>query len=230
MLSVGRGILFPSFLDIFAARIFGEVKSYGRVTKDYPSLKFVTCAAAMAHHGLLCPVDFIRLGDVDLSTVPTHHLASLVSRAKKAVMINNITGCDLVTLIDSLKCTGLRIDFMSLGTEETEALVRAMESRLVEVDLEKVETLDIEALAKYSGKGWCFEMKFSYLTSEKFYDDLKTWAIRKNWLLHLTTDEYEDEEKNRRFKKKISLFGNLARFKLSYKNQEPFNGQAVQHR
>ena len=132
----------------------------------------------MAHHRLLGPVDYIRLGDVDLSTVPTHHLAPLVSCATKAVMINNVTGCDLVKLIDSLKCSGLRIGFKCLGREETEALVRAMESHVIKVDLEEVETLDIEALDKYSGQGCCLEMKLSYSTLNKFLDNLKSWAIK----------------------------------------------------
>ena len=143
----------------------------------------------MAHHRLLGPVDYIRLGDVDLSTVPTHHLAPLVSCATKAVMINNVTGCDLVKLIDSLKCSGLRMGFKCLGKEETQALVRAMESRVDDVYLD-LETLDIEALAEYSGQGCCSLMKLSYSTSDKFFDDLRTWANRKNWLLHFTTDHW----------------------------------------
>ena len=188
MVSVSRGILHSEIIDILGTEIRGTVK-FLKHEKKNPSLDFVTCAAALAHHGLLGAVDFLRLGDVDLSTVPAKHLVSLVSSVTKAVTIHNVTGCDLVTLIDSLTCKWLRIGFKSLGKEETQALVRAMESRVDDVYLD-LETLDIEALAEYSGQGCCSIMKLSYSTSDKFFDDLRTWANRKNWLLHFTTDHW----------------------------------------
>ena len=194
MLSEDEGILNPGVIKILAARIKEKFDILGypiavQHRNYYPSLEEITCGAALAHHGLLGPVNFLRLGDVDLSRVPTQHLVSLVSSVTKEVTIHNVTGCDLVTLIDSLKCKWLRIGFKCLGKEETQALVRAMESRVDDVYLD-LETLDIEALAEYSGQGCCSIMKLSYSTSDKFFDDLRTWANRKNWLLHFTTDHW----------------------------------------
>merc|ERR1719445_276223 len=57
---------FHQAIENIRARIRDEPK--GRITEEYPGLEFVTCAAALAHHRLLGPVKFIRLGDVDLST------------------------------------------------------------------------------------------------------------------------------------------------------------------
>ena len=87
---------------MLAARIRG-IKKFGGLN-GYPSLEVITCGAALAHHGLLGAVDYVRLHNVDLSTVPAQHLVSLISSVTKAVTIKNVTGCDLVTLIDSLKC------------------------------------------------------------------------------------------------------------------------------
>ena len=215
LLSAGKRILkkssFVQAIKNLRSRIKNESK--GRFTEDYPGLEFVTCAAALAHHRMLGPVDFIRLGDVDLSTVPTHHLASLVSSDNiTAVMIQNVTGCDLVSLIDSLKCTCVGLGFQCLGMEVTQSLVRAMESRLLVVDLNLVENLDIEALAEYSGQGLCWMMDFSYSFSEKFFDDLITWASRKNWMLNLTTEVVRVEDKIRRVYK-LCLFGDLTKYK-----------------
>ena len=45
----------------------------------------------------------IRLGDVDLTSVPAEHLVSLASSAKGGVVIKNVSGCDLVTILDNVK-------------------------------------------------------------------------------------------------------------------------------
>ena len=70
--------------------------------------------------------------------------------------------------------------------------MRAMESSLNVVDMETVVGLDIEALIKYSGQGCCMEIKC--FTSDKFFEEIKTWASRTNWQLQWTTKEYEDVE------------------------------------
>ena len=62
--------------------------------------------------------------DVDLSSVPTRHQASLASCVKTSVSIENVSGCDLVAILDSLNCQALR----RLSVEETRTLVQAMES------------------------------------------------------------------------------------------------------
>ena len=193
MLSEDEGILNSGVIKILAARIKEKFDILGypiavQHRNYYPSLEEITCGAALAHHGLLGAVDYVRLHNVDLSTVPAQHLVSLVSSVTKVVTIHYVIGCDLVTLIDSLKCTKVKIGSQSLGMEETQALVRVMESCVEKVEYDV--TLDIEALAEYSGQGCCSLMKLSYSTSDKFFDDLRTWANRKNWLLHFTTDHW----------------------------------------
>ena len=69
--------------------------------------------------------------------------------------ISNVSGCDLVSLLTSLKCQELIIHRQTLGREETQALVRAMESDVERVRLNVEVTLDIEALTEYSGQGVC---------------------------------------------------------------------------
>ena len=102
-----------------------------RVKKNissFPRLPVITCAASLAHHGLLSSVEEMRLCDVDLTSVPAEHLASLASCVTRCVYIWNISGCGLVTILDNVKSKVLWIISQSLGSEETQALVRAMES------------------------------------------------------------------------------------------------------
>ena len=42
----------------------------------------------------------------------------------------NVSGKSLVTILDSVKCDTLSIKNQTLGSEETEALVRAIETRV----------------------------------------------------------------------------------------------------
>ena len=80
---------------------------------------------------------------------------SLVSYVTKDFNINNISGCDLVTILDSVQCNTLTVSSQSLGREETWALLRVMESRVSEVEIECFVTLHNgaeEALTKYSGQ------------------------------------------------------------------------------
>jgi len=116
----------------------------------------LTCAACLACHGLLGSLRYLYLCNVDLSSVPALHLASLASGVTGIVEIQNVTGCDLVSILTSLKCKVLVIYSQSLGSEESQALVQAMETGVKFVRLcgEEV-TLDIEALAEYSGQGVC---------------------------------------------------------------------------
>ena len=127
-------------------------------------LALITSAAALAHHGLLDNIDCVNLVEVDLSTVPAQHLVSLISNVTRSVLISyNVRGCDLLTLIDSVKSEQLLIFGQSLGREETVALMRAMDSGLERLVLYEVKTRDVggrrrgrrrgrlkEALVEYS--------------------------------------------------------------------------------
>ena len=134
---------------IIASRIkmnFGHMKPF--------SVAEVTRVARLAHHGFLGPLDELSLDDVNLSSVPADHLASLASCVTVNVNIRNVSGCDLSTILDSLHCKRLSISRQSLSSEETQALVRAMEAGVENTVLGSRDvTLDIEALAGYSGQG-----------------------------------------------------------------------------
>ena len=61
----------------------------------------------------------------------------------------------------SLKCIDLTIISQSLGREETQALVQAMESGVEDLNLGKEVTVDIEALIQYSGQGVCSSVRLN---------------------------------------------------------------------
>ena len=140
-------------------------------------LQVITSAASLAHQGLLGPVRRLWLEGVDLTSIPAEHMAALVSSATWSVLISNVSGCDFVTILDSVKSQWLNIYDQSLGLEETQALSRAMETRVEEVGLNRV-IVDIEALTKYNGFGKCWHVscRTYYLNKEK----LKTWAWAKS--------------------------------------------------
>ena len=120
-----RGILDTEVSQSTAMRSRGTLQDI----HIYPDIPEICCAASLAHHGLLGSVDSLDLYN-DLASVPPEHLTSLVSCVAGKVEIMNISGCDLVTIIDSVKCEDLHIYNQCLGGEETQALLRAIESRV----------------------------------------------------------------------------------------------------
>ena len=148
------------------------------------------CGASLAHHGLLGSVKKMTLRHVDRSSVYAQHLASLVSCVTDLLIID-VSGCDLVSILTSLKCKKLKIRSQNLGREETQALVQAMESGVEEVRLCGEVTLDIESLTEYSGKGVCSKLMLYYEAWDRsgdtrYREELKTWARSRNWRVDLT--------------------------------------------
>ena len=68
-----RGILSLAVFESLAERVRGMLRSGGSSSNVIP------CAASLANHGLLGSVEWMRLDDVDLTSVPAEHLASLAS-------------------------------------------------------------------------------------------------------------------------------------------------------
>ena len=153
------------------------------------------CGASLAHYGLLGSVDWLIQRNVDLSPVPAQHLASLVSCVTSLLQIRNVSGCDLVSLLTSLKCPGLDIASQSLGREETQALVQAMEFGVEKVTLLEEVTLDMEALTQYSGQGVCWKVKLSGEITPRYREELRTWARSRNWKI---AKAHEDEREKLR--------------------------------
>ena len=163
---------------IIASRVKRRLESF----EDPPlSVAEITRAASLAHQGHLGSVEELWL-DVNLSSIPADHLASLVSRVKGSVCIENVNGCDLITILDSVKSKCLSVWSQSLDSEETRALVRAMESRVEEVGLYEEVTLDIKAMTEYSGQGKCWVVvMFDHDTKSRYEEDLRTLAQNRNW-------------------------------------------------
>ena len=135
----------------------------------------ITTAASLAYHGLLSKGN-MNLHNVNLTSVPAEHLASLASSVKKRVV--DISKCDLIPiLLVKLKCELLIISKQSLSTEETRALVLAMESGVEEVWLgvEGEVSLDIMALTQYSGQGDCRKVLFCNTTADSYMEKLRSW-------------------------------------------------------
>ena len=110
----------------------------------------INCAARIAHHGFLSPVDDLSLFNVNLSSVPADHLASLASCVIGGVYIAYVSGCDLSPILDSLKCKTVEISGQSLNTEETQALMRAMEKG---VEVLRVGVVDNRIWKNQTGTG-----------------------------------------------------------------------------
>ena len=123
----------------------------------------------------------MRLRNDDLTSVPTEHLASLASNVTGGVTIRNVSGCDLVSILDSIRIKGLSISRQRLGGEETQALVQAMESRVEKVKLWREVTLNIRILMDYNGQGKCWELECVCDTADKHKGQLRTWAMSRNW-------------------------------------------------
>ena len=187
IVKVTRGILNLDVFESLAERVRKEILSYTS------SLPVITCAASLAHHGLLGFVkrmrlideNAIRLGHVDLTSIPPEHLASLVTGYDRHIYIINVSGLDLITILDNVKSEWLTIKSQSLGREETLALVRAMESSVEGVTLSEGATLDIRVLMEYSGQGKCECIECKFDTAPRYREQLRTWAMSKSWQVSL---------------------------------------------
>ena len=146
----------------------------------------LTSAASLAHQKLFGSVNRLTIRNVDLTSVPDEHLASLISCVTYNVYIDNVSGCDLVTFLDSAKSKTLHITRQSLCSQETQALARAMESGVEEVDLNghgggSTMTPDmLHVMTGYNGQGKCKVMKINNI-ARQYREELKTWAKSRNW-------------------------------------------------
>ena len=169
-----RDILDPGMIWTLVEKVAWEIGIYSSEPE-------ITCAASLSHHRLLGSVEEIVLHD-DLTSVPAEHLVSLTSSVTGSVEIRNVSGYDLVTILNCVKSKKLWISSQSLlGSEETRALVRAMESRVEDVRLDEEVTLDISSLIEYSGQGKCRELGCYDEVGAKYREHLLAWATNRNW-------------------------------------------------
>ena len=113
-------------------RFLNEEKVNLRYTLQFQLPEILT-VASLAHHGLLGSVEGMYLKNLDLASVPAEHLASLASFVTSRIGIINVSNCDIISFLASVKCVHLIIDRESLNSEETQALLQAMESRVKRV-------------------------------------------------------------------------------------------------
>ena len=149
---------------------------------DYISL--IKSAALLAHHGMLGSLENIWLRSMTLASVPADHLASLVSSVTGTVRISFVI-CHqggLIPLLNSIKCDTLHISSQTLGREETQALVRAMESNVkwLEMGYGGSVHLDIKALTQYTGEGRCEQVELWGDTGNRYMTEVERWAKMSN--------------------------------------------------
>ena len=170
-----KGILDSGLIESLAERVKEELEYHAS------SLPLIICAASLAQHGLLGSMSGMDLRDVDLTSAPAEHLASLAYSVTGYVYIDNVSGCGLVTILDSVNSKELEISNQSLGSEETQALVQAMESRVEQVVLDYKVTLEIRVLMEYSGQGKCMKVWCDSDTADRYREQLRAWAKSRNW-------------------------------------------------
>ena len=138
-----KGILDPGLIENLAERVRREktwLEEYSQYGTPWP-LSVITYAASLTHNGPLRSLEDIWLCDEDLTSVPAEHLASLASSVTGCVDVRNVYGSGLVTFLDNVKSEQLVIRKQNLDSEESQALMRTMESRVKEVQLDKGVTL-----------------------------------------------------------------------------------------
>ena len=154
---------------------------YPPITPQLP-LNYQTLAI-LAHHGILSSVQRLII-DEDLASVK--HLASLASCVTGSLIISHVNS-DLITILDNIQCEReLVICNQSVNSEMTQALVRAMESRVEWVTVGPKTSLDLDSITQYSGKGKCKAIKYYFANTDRFGEEcpLETmgdWARRNNW-------------------------------------------------
>ena len=113
-------------------RFLNEEKVNLRYTLQFQLPEILT-VASLAHHGLLGSVEGMYLKNLDLASVPAEHLASLASCVTNKVYIFKVNSCDIISILASVKCDELVISSQTLSSQETQAVVQAMESRVKRV-------------------------------------------------------------------------------------------------
>ena len=148
------------------------IESLVKWTKDKlqsfrpPLLHEIATAASLANHGVLGSVVSVNLKNVDLASVPAEHLASLASCVKYTLHIINVRTITLVNILDNIKLDILIIKKQRLGSGETRAVVRAMES---------------------GGHGKCERVGCYGDTADIYREEVRTWGQRINWSLRYET-------------------------------------------
>ena len=105
----------------------------------------------------------------------------------------NVTHCDIISLMDNVKWVSLILDKVTLFTEETKSIVRAMNSGKIKSLFlrKKGVSLDISTMmVQYKGEGKCEKITALDESAKKYRDDIKKWAMQMGWIVK---KDYHDE-------------------------------------
>ena len=196
MISEARGVLDTDKIQRLTDRVRDFIERsniHEQSAIDPDTEQFITCtdfksefkcAGSLAYHGLLTSVRRTTLLNVDQGQIPAQHLASLASCvAYELDIYDDRSCCDLVSILPSLKRPALGFFTQTLGREETQAIVQAMQSNVAALILWDNVTLDIEALTEYSGHGVCRAVTLWGRTVARYREELATWARSRNWIV-----------------------------------------------
>jgi len=166
-----------------------RIKEEWRQITHKPIVSEVKQAAQLACEGYLTSVEYMNIGNMNITKIPSDQMDKLTSIVTKRVMLENITdNIELSSILASVRCTRLQLLNVELSEVDTWALVTAMRVHLEELWLENV-TLNIEELCQYEGLGKCRELTVCGDTRRKHESYLRRWAAQKRWILTLDYDE-----------------------------------------
>ena len=157
-----------------------------------PLIPEIITAATLAHHGFMDSVQENSLGryvanmklqNVDLSRFPVAHLASLASCVEGTLVLENLTNCPLIRILDRFQGRTLEISEMSLNEEETLAVKQRLESNvwMLQLGFNGEVTLSFDNLMEYNGRGVCEVMYFYNETAKNNLTKIKAWGENIGW-------------------------------------------------
>ena len=174
---------------------------------------YIADAARLAHHGLLGSLRRLSLNEDSLKSIPIKHMTSLVACVKDEVQIEDVPiGLSVRCILDNVQCESLSLD-RCLVIEETQALVRAMRTRVGKVCVPFGGLLDDE-LTKYDGKGKCEQVNFLEMDNHMVVEfqikqELKLWVKRCEWQVLADEEDFllgkPSELKNCIFRRHVSI-------------------------
>ena len=161
-----RFLIFKSKVERLANRIrakiednSGSITVSGYLDSKHFSLQELASTASLIHHNMLGEVSCKRLclAEVNLSSIPNQQLGSLAACVTDQVFFGvNVIIPDLGVLLDKVKCDNLTFLSPTFNTEETLAMVRAMQTRVrIVILIHSRGTVDVRALKMFDGKGRC---------------------------------------------------------------------------
>jgi len=146
----------PEVMDELARTIESSIwqQKYGRGQKWEERIRAL---ANLVSYGVIESLQHLRL---DLRLTPGDHLQELISSVTGTVDISSLEDNRLATLFDAVDCKELHLLTEILNQEETEALVRAMTTRveILRLNLHMEWDMAYDTFSKYKGDGKCTEL------------------------------------------------------------------------